>query len=78
MIICDRCGERIINVNSIVNKDLFIYEAAAAGILHNVDLCRNCFVELEKYKKRMESYFMINKNNPRDIFDNVEYWKNND
>ena len=74
MIICDRCGEKIIDQTDKTKQTLFVYEAAAAGIWHEFDLCRDCLRELEDYKKRAESYFMVNKDKPRNIFDNVKYW----
>lgn len=74
MIVCDRCGKKITDKIDKTKQTLFIYEAAAAGIWHEVDLCRDCLRALEDYKKRAESYFMVNKDNPKDIFDNVKYW----
>ena len=74
MIVCDRCGKKITDEMSKTKQTLFIYERAAAGIWHNVDLCKDCLYELENYKKRAESYFMVNKDNPRDVFEEVKYW----
>ena len=74
MIVCDRCGKKITYKNNKTEQTLFIYERAAAGNWHNVDLCKDCLNELEDYKKRAESYFMINKDNPEDAFDKVKYW----
>ena len=76
MIVCDRCGKKIIFENNKTNQTLFIYERAAAGNWHKVDLCKDCLIELDDYKKIVESYFMVNKDNPRDIFDKVKYWSN--
>ena len=74
MTVCDRCGKKITNKTDNTRKSLFIYSAAAAGIWHGVDLCEDCLYELENYKKIAESYFMVNKDNPKGIFDNVKYW----
>ena len=74
MVICDRCGKKITDKTDKTKQAPFIYETAGSGIWHNVDLCKDCLYELENYKKRAESYFMVNKDNPRDIFDSVKYW----
>lgn len=74
MIVCDRCGKKITYTNDKTKQTFFIYERAAAGIWHNVDLCKDCSIDLDDYKKRAESYFMVNKDNPKDIFDEVKYW----
>lgn len=74
MIICDRCGKKIADKIDNTKQTPFIYKTEGAGIWYNVDLCRDCLRELEDYKKRAQSYFMVNKDNPKDIFDKVKYW----
>lgn len=74
MIVCDRCGKKIADRIDKTKQTLFVYETSGAGIWHNVDLCKDCLYELENYKTRVESYFMVNKDNPIDIFNNVKYW----
>lgn len=74
MIVCDRCGKKITDTRDREEWNPFIYERAAAGMWHKVDLCKDCSRELEDYKKRAESYFMVNKDNPKDIFNGVKYW----
>ena len=74
MLVCDRCGKTIIN-NS-YSFSPFVYQTEGAGVWHKVDLCRDCKNELDEYQKRVESYFMVHKGNPRDIFNSVKYWGN--
>ena len=74
MTVCDRCGKKITKKTDDTRRSLFIYSAAANGIWHGVDLCEDCLYKLENYKKIAGSYFMVNKDNPRDIFIKVKYW----
>lgn len=74
MIVCDRCGNKITKMTDKNKKTLTIYSAQAAHIGHNVDLCDECLRELENYIGKAESYFMINKDNPVNIFDKIKFW----
>lgn len=74
MIVCDRCGAKIIKVKDATKKSLVIYSRQAAYIWHPVDLCDECLREYEKFTHKAESYFMVNKEKPSEIFDTVKYW----
>ena len=74
MVVCDKCGKKITYPDSYTKKTITIYSAAGAYMGHNVDLCKDCIRKLDDYRNRAESYFMINKENPIEIFDNVKYW----
>ena len=76
MVICDRCGKKITNTKDKPKKTLTVYAAQAAYIGHIVDLCDECQREFENYIGKAESYFMVNKDNPVNIFDDVKYWVN--
>ena len=76
MVVCDRCENKIYKMTDKTKKTLTIYTAQAAYIGHNVDLCDECQRELEKYIGKAESYFMVNKDNPVNIFNSVKYWDN--
>lgn len=74
MIVCDRCGNKIIRVHDRTKKTLTVYSHEAAYIGHHVDLCDDCLREYERLTQKAESYFMINKEKPSDIFNGVKYW----
>ena len=77
MIVCDRCGNKIKRVKDNTRKTLIIYSSAGAYIGHSVDLCDDCLREYERVKHLSESYFMVNKEKPSEIFDTVKYWTDN-
>ena len=79
MIVCDRCGNKIIKRKDDDDdkKIVTIYRTQGAYIGHYVDLCDKCNREFEKYIGRAQSYFMVNKENPINIFDSVKYWDEN-
>lgn len=77
MIVCDRCGKKITRTTDKTKKTLTVYSAKAAYIGHIVDLCEECNRELEDYLGKAESYFMVNKENPKNIFNDVTYWDRN-
>ena len=74
MVVCDRCGKKIIKPINIYQHSIPIYSSQGAYIGHPVDLCEQCNRSLEDYLRKAKSYFMVNKENPEVIFDNVKYW----
>lgn len=77
MIVCDRCGKKIIKITDKTQRTLNIYSAPAASIGHNVDLCNECNTKYENYMQKAESFFMVNldyEEAPIRIFDDVRYW----
>lgn len=74
MIVCDRCGSKILTTTAETKQSLIIYQRQAAYIGHNVDLCEDCRRELENVIQKAQSYFMVNKEKPSAIFDTVKYW----
>jgi len=74
MIVCDRCGKKIDRVMNETRQSLNIYSTEGCYIGHSVDLCKECYQEYEIIKRKAESYFMVNKDKPSGIFDNVKYW----
>lgn len=74
MLVCDRCGETIRKSDN-KTESLCIFGTAGSYIWHEVDLCKKCQKELEGYTNKAQSYFMVEKDNPSKIFDNVKYYK---
>lgn len=74
MLVCDRCGKKITFANNSTNKVLMLYNRKACYISQNVDLCKDCIIEYEEVMRRAESYFMVNKDKPSEVFDCVKYW----
>ena len=77
MIICDRCGNKIVRTTDSTKNSVTIYRAKGAYIGHYVDLCTDCNRKLEEYIGKAQSYFMVNKENPINIFDGTKYWDEN-
>ena len=77
MIICDRCGNKIARTTNDTKNTVTIYRAQGAYIGHYVDLCENCNRVFKEYIGKAQSYFMVNKENPIDIFESVKYWDKN-
>lgn len=77
MIVCDRCGNKIIRSTDDTKNTVTIYRAQGAYIGHYVDLCEKCIREFDDYIGKAQSYFMVNKENPIGIFDGVKYWDEN-
>ena len=76
MRVCDRCGNKVIQRDVSKNTRLVaIYQRAAAYMFNTVDLCDDCLNKLDDCKNKAESYFMVNKENPSEIFDTVKYWR---
>lgn len=71
MVVCDRCGNKIDKRDPV---NITIYKQSAAYSCRHVDLCDKCKSQLNDLTGRLESYFMINKENPKSIFDNIKYW----
>lgn len=74
MIVCDRCGNKIPKVTDKTKRTLTIYQRAAAYIHRQVDICEDCSRVIEDVIQKAQSYIMVNKENPSEIFDSVKYW----
>lgn len=74
MVVCDRCGKKIIKPINIYQHSIPIYNSQGTYRQYPVDLCEQCNKSLEDYLKKSKSYFMVNKENPEVIFDDVKYW----
>ena len=77
MIVCDRCGSEIKRVSDETKKCITVYKAWGAYIGKYVDLCDECQRELERLVGRAQSYFMVNKEKPSEIFDDVIFYDKN-
>ena len=71
MVVCDRCGNKIDKRDSV---HITIYKQSAAYSGRSVDLCDKCKNKLKDLTDKLESYFMVNKENPESIFIDVKYW----
>ena len=74
MIVCDRCGKKIIKVTEKTKRHLTVYHASAAYIGKIADLCDDCQREFDTFIGKAQSYFMVNKDNPNHSFDELKYW----
>ena len=71
MVVCDRCGCKM-DKSDLVS--ITIYKQAGAYSCRHVDLCDKCKSQLKNLTDKLESYFMVNKENPESIFIDVKYW----
>lgn len=76
MIVCDRCGKEMNFVEPRNRKSITMYSHEYACFGKSIDLCNDCLCVLNSIESKMQSYFMVNKDNPNDIFNDVKYWSN--
>lgn len=74
MIICDRCGRKIPLLKEENRVYIHSYNTIARWNGQKVDLCDNCLREYQDMMHKAQSYFMVNKEKPSDIFNTVKYY----